>query len=108
MGIPVYEEGQVIGRVKYTRNLDFWDGHNMTCGSTGRHLGITRLNKSKKFVLVHGTQWEGEQDSAEVISDKDAFQAIIGAGMDTLLNKWPDLKRFVEELDNDDDEEEVV
>jgi len=26
---------------------------------------LTRLKKSGKYVLIHGSQWQGEQDSAE-------------------------------------------
>ena len=44
--VNVYEDGKVIARVQYNDNLDYWDGKNWTCGSIGRHLGLTRLRKS--------------------------------------------------------------
>ena len=55
MKVNVLEDGVVIARVEYNNNLDFWDGHNWTCGSTGRHLGLTQL-RDGRFVLIHGTQ----------------------------------------------------
>lgn len=100
--IPVYEDGKIIARVEYNTNLDFWDGNNWTCGSTGRHLGIVRLKKRKQFVLIHGTQWAGQKDTAEVVSDEEAFQAIMAADQPGFLDDWPDLKRFVEELDGEE------
>jgi hypothetical protein len=33
--------GGVVASVEYNSILDHWDGSNWTCGSTGRHLGIT-------------------------------------------------------------------
>jgi hypothetical protein len=33
--VNVYEGGNVVARVRYNRNLDFWDGRNWTCGETG-------------------------------------------------------------------------
>ena len=62
---------KVIGMVPYTDNLDHWDGHNRTCGSTGRHLGLGKT-KDGRFYLCHGTQWQGEQDYAEIVSEARA------------------------------------
>ena len=73
----------------------------MTCGSTGYHKGITKL-KTGDFVLIHGTQWQGERDSAEVISDKQAFQEILRSGDETLLKKY-----FPERTKEIDEAEEV-
>ena len=93
--VNVYdEEGKVVARVQYNSNLDFWNGSNWTSGGTGRHLGITKLKKSNRFVLIHGTQWQGEQDIAEVISDEDAYQTIVRMGHDEMLEQYPELKRF--------------
>ena len=101
--IPVYDEdGQIIGRVKYNSNLDYWDGSNHTCGSTGRHKGLTRLKKSGKYVLIHGTQWQGERDSAEVISAKTAVQEILRSGNEELFDKFPELRKMESEMDSDD------
>jgi len=96
--VNVYDEnGKVVARVHYNNNLDFWDGHNWTCGSVGRHLGITRL-KNGKFVLIHGTQWEGERDWAEIVSDERALEAILDAENDELLEKYfPEKKKELEE-----------
>jgi len=104
--VNVYEDGKVIARVEYNKNLDFWDGHNMTCGSIGRHLGLTRLRKSGQYVLIHGTQWQGEQDRAEIITEEEAYQAIVSSGNTELLEKFPDLRRFEEDLDTDEDLDE--
>ena len=69
--IPVYEDGNIIARVNYNSDLDYWDGRNWTCGSTGHHKGLTKLKKSGQYVLIHGTQWQGERDSAEIISKEE-------------------------------------
>lgn len=104
--VNVYEDGRVIARVEYNSNLDFWDGSNWTCGSTGRHLGLTRLRKSGQYVLIHGTQWQGEQDSAEIVTEEEAYQAIVSSGNTELLEKFPDLLKFEEDLDTDEDLDE--
>ncbi len=98
--INVYENETIIARVNYNSNLDYWDGHNQTCGSTGRHKGITRL-KSGKYVLIHGTQWQGEKDYAEVISKDEALQEILKSGNEELLDKFKDLKELYKSLDEE-------
>lgn len=80
------ESRKCIGRVKYTDNLDYWDGRNMTCGSTGRHLGVGKL-RDGRFFLCHGTQWQGERDYAEVVSEKEAKQAVMNANDDRLYRE---------------------
>ena len=104
--VNVYEDGKVIARVQYNDNLDYWDGKNWTCGSMGRHLGLTRLRKSGQYVLIHGTDFQGEQDRAEIVTDEQAYQAIVSSGNFELLEKFPDLRRFEEDLDTDEDPDE--
>ena len=104
--VNVYEDGKVIARVQYNDNLDYWDGKNWTCGSMGRHLGLTRLRKSGQYVLIHGTDFLGEQDRAEIVTDEQAYQAILTSGNIELLEKFPDLRRFEEDLDTDEDPDE--
>ena len=88
----------IIARVRYNADLDHWDGHNNTCGSVGRHLGITKL-KTGEYVLIHGTQWQGERDTAEIVSPMDALQAILQSGNVELLEtkKFSGLKKLAEE-----------
>ena len=102
--VPVYdEEGKVIARVAYNKKLDFWDGRNWTCGSTGRHLGYTRL-KSGKYVLIHGTQWQGERNHAEVVSPERLVQEAARAGrLDELYEDFPELR----EIKLPDEEEDI-
>ncbi len=66
----------VIGLVEYTDNLDHWDGHNNTCGSTGRHLGIGKT-RDGRYYLCHGTQWQGEQDYAEIVDETTAKETVL-------------------------------
>jgi L-cysteine desulfidase len=98
--INVYEDGRIIARVNYNSNLDYWDGHNWTCGGVGYHKGITKL-KSGKYVLIYGTQWEGERDYAEVISKEEALQEILRSGNESLLDKFDDLKKLYESMDKE-------
>ena len=93
MSVRLYDGNDCIGVVDYTANLDHWDGFNWTCGSTGRHLGVGKL-KDGRFYLCHGTQWQGEMDRAEVISEDEAKRRILGHNPDI----WDDF--FDEELPN--------
>jgi hypothetical protein len=88
---------EIVGQVTYNSNLDHWDGHNWSNGGTGTHLGITRLKKSGKMVLIHGTQWQGCKDWAEVVSDEQALQAILDNDPSELDN-WPHLKALKESI----------
>ena len=74
--VKLLDDGKVVGYVKYTDNLDHWDGHNNICGSTGRHLGLGKL-KDGRFYLCHGTQWQGEMDYAEVVSEENAKEVAL-------------------------------
>ena len=85
------DNNEVVARVEFNRNLDHWDGRNWSCGATGRHLGLTRL-RDGRYVLIHGTDWQGERDSAESVSADTALQAIMHAEQFELL----DMKRFSE------------
>ena len=90
--INVYDdEGNIIALVKYTTNLDFWDGNNMTCGMMGVHKGLTKL-KDGRFVLVHSSQWEGNRDSAAVVEPQEALREILLSENTELLDKYPELK----------------
>jgi len=82
--VPVYDGEDIVAHVKYNSNLDYWDGRNYTCGSTGRHLGITVL-KDGRFVLIHGTQWQGERSHAEIVPAEEALRAIIRTDSTELL-----------------------
>jgi len=101
------DEGNVIGRVRYNADLDFWDGRNWTSGSTGMHQGITKL-KDGRYVLITGTQWQGEKDSAAVVTPEEALQAILKSGHAELLDtkKFKDLKKLHAEATEEDDLEE--
>ncbi len=97
--VKVYDEnGKVIAMVEANNNLDWWDGSNWTCGSTGRHKGLTRLADGR-YVLIHTTQWQGERDYAEIISEKRALQEILKADAVELLEepKFTELKKLWEE-----------
>jgi hypothetical protein len=105
--VNVYSEsGEVVARVEYNSNLDFYDGSNYTCGSTGRHQGLTKL-KDGRYVLIHGTEWEGERNTAEVVTADEALQAILSSDNDELLeeSRFSELKAMSEDMTEEDDEE---
>jgi len=107
--VNVYEQDRVVARVKYNACLDYWDGSNWTCGSTGRHKGLTRL-KDGRYVLIHGTQWQGERDWAEIISPEQALQEILKSGNVELLEKkkFAELKTlYTEKLIQEEEDEEL-
>lgn len=86
--VNVYDDGEIIARVKYNADLDFWDGHNWSSGHSGRHKGLTKLKKSGKFVIIYGSDYQGENDWAEIITEHGAIQEILRSGNDELLDKF--------------------
>lgn len=111
--VNVYNDyGQVVGRVRYNQNLDYWDGHNWSNGGSGYHKGLTKL-KDGSYVLIHGSDYVGDRIYAEIISDYEALQEILKSQSLELLKtkKFKELKELAEKeglLDNEypDDEEE--
>lgn len=95
--VSVYNNGVVIASVEYNNNLDTWNNGNWNCGSPGRHKGLTRL-KNGSYVLIRGTQWQNERDSAEIISANQALQEILQAGVYELFNEpmFEELKELYE------------
>ena len=91
--VPVYDSDyeNIIGEVRHNTTLDYRDGNNYTCGSTGRHKGLTQLEDGR-YVLIHSTQWQGERDSAEIISAYEAMQEIMKSGNTELFDQFPDLQ----------------
>ena len=85
--INVYDNEKIIARVKYNDNLDVWDGKNWRSGGIGLHKGLTQLQDGR-FVLIHGTQLEGQRDWAEVISSSRAIQEILKSENEGLLDKY--------------------
>lgn len=86
---------EVVARVEYNEKLDYWDGRNRTNGGVGKHLGIAKI-KSGEYVLIYGTQWQGQRDYAEIVSKKKALNEILKSGNDELLEeeKFKDLKEL--------------
>ncbi len=74
--VRCFDGEEVIGMVEYTANLDYWDGSNNTSGSSGHHLGIGKTQDGR-YYLIHGTQWQGERDSAEIVSEEEAKSAVL-------------------------------
>jgi len=80
------EDKRVIARVEYNNNLDYLVNSNYQNGGTGRHKGLTKL-KNGNYILIHGTQWQGERDYAEVISKERALQEILDSKNIELLDE---------------------
>ena len=76
MSVRLYDGDNVVGVVDYTDNLDHWDGSNWTAGGTGIHLGIGKT-KDGRYYLCHGTQWQGEQDRAEIVDIEVAKKTVL-------------------------------
>jgi hypothetical protein len=114
--VNVYEDRynlkEVVARVRYNQNLDYWDGRNWQNGGTGRHKGITKL-KDGRYVIIKGTDWQGERDYAYIVDAEEALQEICKAQRLELLDtkKFAELKKLYEEkylLENDEDLEESL
>jgi len=81
--VNVYENGKIIADVDYNNNLDVWNGQNWQSGGPGKHKGLTRLEDGR-FVLIHGSDWQGVEDYAEVITPEEALQEILKSSLDLL------------------------
>lgn len=96
--VNVYKGDKVIATVKYNNNLDTWDGSNWQNGGIGHHLGLTIIEKDdseKLYVLIHGSDWAGHNDWAEIISEEDAFQLIMRYDSSLLaMEKFKQLNKF--------------
>jgi hypothetical protein len=109
--INVYEDeysNKIIARVRYNSNLDYWDGRNWSNGGVGLHKGLTKL-KDGRYVLIYGTNWQGDKDCGTIISKEDALQEILKSQNFELLKmkKWKDLKKLYDEkYSNLEDDEE--
>ena len=108
--VKVYEDGDVIARVRYNQDLDYWDGRNWTNGGTGMHKGITKL-KDGRYVIIIGSQWQGARDYGYIVSPEEALQEILKSGNHDLLEtkKFRELKELYEKelvAEEDDDLEE--
>ena len=109
--VNVYDGNDVVARVRYNQDLDYWNGRNWQNGGLGLHKGITKL-RDGRYVLIHGTDWQGERDWAEIVSPEQALQEILRSGNTELLNtkKFAELKKLYEEkylLEDEDDLEEM-
>lgn len=105
---PMKMSQEVIARVRYNTVLDYWDGHNWKNGGPGWHKGITKL-KDGRYVIIIGTDWQGQQDHAYVVEPEEALQEILKAQKLDLLDtkKFVELKKLYEEkyLQEDEDED---
>ena len=102
MSIPVYDGEEIVATVSYNDNLDYWDGNNNTNGGVGLHKGLTRLKKSGKYVLIHGTQWQGSRHYAEIVTKQQAVREIIASGNNELFERYPELNEvYMAEFDSD-------
>ena len=106
--INIYDEhNNILGRVNYSTNLDFYDGRNYSCGSTGLHQGLTKL-KNGNYVLIHISDWQGSSHHAEIISAEQALQEVLHSGNINLLEekKFFELKKLYNDMLNSEFSEE--
>ncbi len=93
---------EIVGRVRYNSNLDFWNGRQWGNGGVGNHLGLTKL-KNGEFVLIHGTDWIDETDWAVIVSKEIALKEVLKSGNEVLLNtkRFRELKELYERLEEE-------
>lgn len=95
--VNVYKNGEIIADVNYNNNLDVWNGQNWQSGGTGKHRGLTRLEDGR-YVLIFGSDWQGVEDYAEVISSEKALQEILKSGDLDLLDELDLRERYEQKL----------
>lgn len=101
--IKVYDDdGKVISRVRYNRDLDLWDGRNFSNGGIGRHKGITKLGDGR-YVIIYGNDLIGVEEYGKVVSNEIALQEIMKAQRLDLLNtkKYHSLKDLYNRINKD-------
>ena len=82
--VAVYEDENgfrndgVIARVEYNQMLDNWNGSNWQRDGVGRHLGLAILRDGRP-VLIHGTDWQGEESYGVTVTEKEALDKILTA-----------------------------
>ncbi|MFH2013792.1 MAG: hypothetical protein ABIJ17_02370 [Patescibacteria group bacterium] len=96
---------EIVGRVNYNDNLDFWNGSNWQNGGTGMHKGITKL-KNGKYAIIIGSQWQGSKDYAYIVDEKEALQEILKSGNLKLLEekRFSALRKNFDEMNNMEEE----
>lgn len=86
--VNVYDENkEVIAVVDYNNNLDIWNGSNWQSGGTGQHKGLTRLEDGR-FVLIHGSDWQGVESFGNIIDETTALQEIMKSTDLDLLDEF--------------------
>jgi hypothetical protein len=88
------ENGEIIGDVEYNNLLDYWDGRNWTNGGTGKHLGFGQFKG--QFYLIYGTQWQGEQNRAEIVSAETIVKEAINSDNIKEIEDFPKLLEIYE------------
>jgi len=70
--VNVYEDGEIIAVVELTCNLDdFYTG-----SVSGVHKGLARLQDGR-YVLITSSDWQGDENTAKIITSEEAFDYII-------------------------------
>jgi len=109
--VNVYESeddrDNIIARVRYNADLDYWDGRNHSNGGVGMHKGITKL-KNGTFVIIIGSDWQGSTDYGYAVSKKEAVKEILKADGAELfgMKKFAPLKELYDALTNQEDEDD--
>lgn len=108
VNVYLYEgSDEIVARVRYNQVLDYWDGRNHSNGGTGMHKGLTKL-RDGRYVLIIGTQWQGQRDYAHIVSKEDALKEILRSDNLELLKtkKFNELNQlYREKYSNLEDED---
>lgn len=77
--VPVMANDEVIARVEYISNLDSWNSGKWYCDDIGHHRGIQKIQKgyyAGRYVMIRGSDYEGEEDYGELMSTCEALREI--------------------------------
>lgn len=110
--VNVYEDGylsEVVGRVRYNEDLDYWDGSRYGNGGVGYHKGITKL-KDGRYVIIFGSEHQESRDYAVIVNKEAALYAILESNHLELLEdkKYRELKDMYNNLLESLDKTEVM
>jgi hypothetical protein len=80
--VPHLRDNYIIGEATQNCNLDIDNG-----ASAGCHSGIEFFEEKNQFIMIKTSDYQGSENYAYLVSDKEATQEIVRAGKKRLFEK---------------------
>jgi hypothetical protein len=83
---------EIIGEVVYNENLDRFNGHNFTNPGRCMHKGWGYLEEEACYYIIIGSDWQGTQDYAYVVSAEQLIREMIDSDNTSEIDECPELQ----------------